>query len=184
MFSDLQILHLIPQLARPSLNSLVPFTRNSPIRLPHFFHPVSLRNILLSGYEVLRSPIVILWLYDRFRHAVEAVNCYLICSTVPSLDFRDSRSALAAKKDYDNEGTIPDWWLKESPTLFQQILYEAESLLDWFWRWKIWGQGKKQRQNLEEVIRFRSQALERGILLAPATAHRPRPSEHMAHEIR
>src|SRR6266516_2399516 len=181
MFSDLQILHLIPQVASPSLSSLVPLTRDSPIRLPHFFRPVSLKDILLSGFEVLRSPIVILWLYDRARHAVEAVNCYIIYSTVPRLDFRDSRSALAAKKDDDDEETIPDWWLKNSPTLFQQILCEAESLLDWFRRWKIWGQGKKQRRNLEEVIRVRSQALERGILLAPATAHRPRPSEHMAH---
>src|SRR5437763_66877 len=77
MFSDLQILHLIPQSARPSLNSLVPFTRNSPIRLPRFFQPVSLKNILLSGVEVLQSPIVILWLSDGPRHAVEDVHYHL-----------------------------------------------------------------------------------------------------------
>lgn len=184
MFSDLQILHLIPQLASPSLSSLIPLTRDSPVRLPHFSRPGSLKDMLQSGFEVFRSPIVAFWLYDRARNAVEAVNYRVICSTIPRPDFPDRWSALAAKKGDDDEETIPGLWLEDSSSLLQQILCEAESLLDWFRRWNIWGREKKRRRNLEEAIRVRSQALERGILFAPAMANRPRPSESMAREIR
>lgn len=184
MFSDLQILHLIPQLARPSLSSFIPLTRDSPIRLPHFSRSESLKDMLRSGFEVLRSPIVVFWLYDRTRHAVKVINYHIIHSTVPRPDFPDRWSILAAKKGDEEEETIPWLWLKDSPTLFQQILCEAESFLDWFWRWKIWRREKRPRRNLEEVIRVQSQALERGILFAPDMADRPRPSEHMTREIR
>jgi hypothetical protein len=184
MFFDLQILHLIPPLASPSLSSLIPLTRDSPVRLPHFSRPGSLRDMLQSGFGVFQSPIVAFWLYDRARNAVEAVNYRVICSTVPRPDFPDRRSALATKKGDDDEETIPGLWLEDSPSLLQQILCEAESLLDWFRRWNIWGREKKRRQNLEEAIRVQSQALEHEILFAPAMANRPRPSEPMAREIR
>jgi hypothetical protein len=184
MFSDLQTLHLIPQFARPSLSSLVPFTRYSPISGPYLPRQVLMTTMLQSGFEILRSPIVAFWLYDRARHEVEAVSYRIVCATVPRPDFPDKWSVLAAHKGDDDEDTIPGLWLEDGPTLLQQIQYEAESLFDWFRSWKIWGREKKARQTLEEAIRLQSIAIEREILYGPTTAHRPRPSESMARDIR
>jgi hypothetical protein len=133
---------------------------------------------------MLQSPIVVFWWYDRARHAVEAVNYRIVYATVPKPDFPDKWSVLAAHKGGDDEDTIPGLWLEDRPTLLQQIQHEAESLFDWFRGWKIWGREKKERQTLEEAIRLQSIAIEREILFGPTTAHMPRPSENMAHEIR
>jgi hypothetical protein len=140
--------------------------------------------LLHSGFEMLRSPIVAFWLYDRARHAVEAVNYRIFCATVPRPDFPDKWSILAARKGDDDEDTIPGLWLEDGPTLLQQIHYETESLFDWFRSWKIWGREEKARQAMEEAIRQQSIAIEREILFGPTTAHRPRPSESMARDIR
>jgi hypothetical protein len=124
------------------------------------------------------------WLYDRARHAVEAFNYRIVCATVPRPDLPDRLSKIAAHKSDEDEDTIPGLWLHDGPTLLQHIQHEAEHVLDWFLGWKNWGQEDLTMQTVEETIRLRSLAIEREILMGPTTAHRTRPSESMALEIR
>ena len=184
MFSDLQILHLIQPPTRPSLWSLIPFTRDSPIRSPRLSGPLSATTVMHTGFEICTSPILIFWLYDRARLAVETVNYRIVCATVPRPDLPDKFSKIAAHKGNEDEDTIPGLWLQDGPTLLQQIQYEAENVLGWFRGWKFWGTEKLIHQSSEEGILLQFIAIEREILFGPTTSHRPRPSEAMGLEIR
>lgn len=107
MFSDLQMLHLIPPLATLSLSSLIPFTRNSPIRTLHLSRPLTIIGVLRAGIDILRSPIMTLWLYDRGRHALEALAYHVVHTTIPRPDLPDKLSKLAVntgdEDDFDQE---------------------------------------------------------------------------------
>ena len=184
MFSDLQILHLIPPLATPSLSSLIPFTLGSPIAFPRLSVTISGSTVLQAGLEVFKSPFLTFWLYDRARHAVEAVNYRIVCATAPRPDLPDKVSKMAARKGDEDEDTILGLWLADGPTLFQQIQYEMDNLLDWFRSWQKMVLEKPTQAPSEEDIQLKCIALERDILFGPITAHRPRPSEAMAQEIR
>jgi hypothetical protein len=184
MFSDLQTLQLIPPSAKPSLSSLIPFTRGSPIRLPRLFGPLSTTTVLQTGLDIIESPLLSFWLYDCARHAVEGFNYRIVCATVPRPDLPDRLSKIAAHKSDEGEDTIPGLWLHDGPTLLQHIQHEARHILGWFRSWKTWGKEDPTVQTIEETIRLRSLDIEREILMGPATAHRARPSESMALEIR
>jgi hypothetical protein len=140
--------------------------------------------VLQSGFDILRSPTFIFWLYDRARHEVEAVNYRIVCATVPRPDLPDNLSKIAAHKGDEDEDTIPGLWLHDGPTLLQQIQHEVEYVLDWIRSWQYYGREKLEWPLLEDAMRLQSVAIEREILFGPTTAHRPRPSESMAREIR
>jgi hypothetical protein len=184
MFSDLQILQLIPPSAKPSLSSLIPFARGSPIRPPRLSGPLSMTTVLRTGLDIIESPIMSFWLYDCARHAVEAFSYRIVRATVPRPDLPDKLSKIAAHKSDEDEDTIPGLWLHDGPTLLQHIQHEARHILGWFRSWKNWGKEDPTIQTTEEAIRQRSLAIERDILMGPTTAHRTRPSESMALEIR
>ena len=184
MFSDLQILQLIPPSAKPSLSSLIPFARGSPIRPPRLFGSLSTTTVLQTGLDIIESPLLSFWLYDRVRHAVEGSSYRIVCATVPRPDLPDRLSKIAAHKSDEDEDTIPGLWLHDGPTLLQHIQHEARHILDWFRSWKTWGKEGPTVQTIEETIRLRSRDIEREILMGPTTAHRTRPSESMALEIR
>jgi hypothetical protein len=181
MFSDLQKLQLIPPSAKPSLSSLIPFARGSPIRPPRLSGPLSMTTVLQTGLDIIESPIMSFWLYDCARRAVKAFNYRIVRATVLRPNLPDRLSKIAAHKSDEDEGTIPGLCLHDGPTLLQRIQDEAGHVLDWF---RSWGKEDPTMQTTEEAIRQRSLAIERDILMGPTTAHRTRPSESMALEIR
>jgi hypothetical protein len=184
MFSDLQTLRLIPPSAKPSLSSLIPFARGSPIRPPRLFGPLSTTTVLQTGLDIIESPLLSFWLYDCALRAVEGISYRIVCATVPRPDLPDRQSKIAAHKSDEGDDTIPGLWLHDGPTLLQHIQHEARHILGWFRSWKTWRKEDPTVQTIEETIRLRSRDIECEILMGPATAHRARPSESMALEIR
>ena len=182
MFSDLQTLHLIPPLARPSLSSLIPFTRGSPIFIPRLSGTLSGTTLLQAGIEACRSPFLVFWLYDCARHAVEAVNYRVVCASVPRPDLPDKLSKMAARKGDEDEDTILGLWLADGPTLIQQVQYEAHNVLDRLRSWKDWMLQKRTHVTSEENIRSISLVIERAILHGPGRPWPP-PSAAMEREI-
>jgi hypothetical protein len=140
--------------------------------------------VLQTGRDIIESPLLSFWLCDCVRHIVEAFNYRIICATVPRPDLPDRLSKVAAHKSDEDEDTIPGLWLHDRPTLLQQIQHEARHILDWLQSWKTWGHANPTIHMTEETIRQRSLAIEHEILMGPTTAHRTRPSESMALEIR
>ena len=138
-FYSLQSLHLMPLRQKPSLLSLIPFSNESPVQLPHLPAVITAKSISDFASKVLTSPFFVGWIYDYLQNNIEWRFYQIIRRTMIRPNNPDELSERAAREDHMDEASIPGLASRaRPPSLFEEIEHEFGLLHMWFRRRILW----------------------------------------------